>query len=64
MFKLFCLENEMRQFFNFLLLFFKDSLKYHNIVLLEMKGVSEIDFSDPFSLTLKETTLSEQGGIV
>ena len=40
------------------LLFSIDSPKYLDIVLLEIKDVSEPAFSAPFSCTLKETTLS------
>ena len=42
--------------------FFIDSLKYLFIVLSEIKDMPETAFnSAPFSLTLKEATLSEQG---
>ena len=44
--------------------FLTDSLEYLNIVLSEIKDMSGTAFSAPFSLTLKESTLSEQGVLV
>ena len=38
-----------------------DSLKYLDIVLSEIENMPETAFSAPFSSTLKEMTLSEQG---
>ena len=61
LFKLFCLENGMRQFFIFSLFFLIDSLEYLDIVLSEINDMTGTAISAPFSLTLKETTLSEQG---
>ena len=43
----------------FLLFFLIGSLEYLDIVLSEIKDMSETAFSAPFSLTLNETTLSE-----
>ena len=37
------------------------SLEYLDIALSEIKAMSETVFSAPFTLTLKETTLSELG---
>ena len=41
--------------------FLTDSLENLDIVLSEIKDMSETALSAPFSLTLKETKLSEQG---
>ena len=45
----------------FSLFFLIDFVEYPDIVLSEIKDISETACSAPFSLMLKETTLSEQG---